>query len=506
MLRGVKTMCPPLLRAIPFVRTTVLLMFAVACLCSAEKTEPIRLHSKNPHYFWFRGKAIALITSGEHYGAVMNRDFDYHLYLATLESDGQNYTRLFGGSYLEVPAKSFGILRNDLAPKAGRYVAPWARSEVVGYAGGGNKFDLERWDAEYFQRLHDFLEDAAKRGIVVELTLFSSHYGDMQWNVSPFNPTNNINHTDAVDWKKLETLENGNILTHQEHYVRKLVRETNAFDNLIIEIQNEPWSDRPMTEALINPYLFPPARDKYPNSVDLADDLSVAWQERVSQWITSEEAGLPNKHLIAQNYSNFRFAVKKLVPGVSVVNFHYAYPEAVLENYGLNKAIAYDETGFLGREDDAYRRQAWNFMLAGGSAFNALDYSFSPGHEDGSDTAANGPGGGGPALRRQLRVLGDFLQKFSLIDLRPDLSVVKHAAGVTAHVLSKPGREYAIYLDGKGPTEVELDLPGGKYSEEWFNVKTGDTDRAENFEHGGGAKVLQSPPFSNGIALRIVVK
>ena len=91
-------------------------MFAVACLCSAEKTEPIRLHSKNPHYFWFRGKAIALITSGEHYGAVMNRDFDYHLYLATLESDGQNYTRLFGGSYLEVPAKSFGILRNDLAP------------------------------------------------------------------------------------------------------------------------------------------------------------------------------------------------------------------------------------------------------------------------------------------------------------------------------------------------------------------------------------------------------
>ena len=48
----------------------------------------------------------------------MNRDFDYHLYLATLESDGQNYTRLFGGSYLEVPAKSFGILRNDLAPKA----------------------------------------------------------------------------------------------------------------------------------------------------------------------------------------------------------------------------------------------------------------------------------------------------------------------------------------------------------------------------------------------------
>ena len=495
----------PFLPSLRAVAALVLLGFA-AGMASAEKSEPIRLHPKNSHYFLFRGKPVVLITSGEHYGAVMNRDFDCHRYLATLEADGLNYTRLFGGSYLEVPAKSFGILRNDLAPRSGRYVAPWARSEVTGYAGGGNKFDLEQWEPEYFRRFHDFLEEAAQRGIVVELTLFSSHYGEMQWNFSPFHPANNINHTAAVDWKKLETLENGNILTYQERYVRKLVREANAFDNVIIEIQNEPWSDRPVTSALINPYLFPPARDKYPNSIDLADELSLAWQERVSQWITSEEAGLPNKHLIAQNYSNFRYPVKRLLPGVSVVNFHYAYPEAVLDNYGLNKAIAYDETGFLGREDDVYRRQAWNFMLSGGSAFDALDYSFSPGHEDGSDLAPNGPGGGSPALRRQLRVLGDFLQAFSLTDLRPDLTLVRHAAGVTAHALSRPGREYAIYFDGTGPAEVELDLPGGKYSAEWVNVSTGDSNHSEKFEHGGGLKVLQSPPFSNGIALRLLVK
>ncbi len=78
----------------------------------------------------------ALITSGEHYGAVLNPDFDYHRYLVALEAGGLNYTRLFGGSYVEVPAKSFGILRNDLAPGPGRYLAPWARSGVPGYAGG----------------------------------------------------------------------------------------------------------------------------------------------------------------------------------------------------------------------------------------------------------------------------------------------------------------------------------------------------------------------------------
>jgi hypothetical protein len=488
---------------IRFAALVVLLLSAIRAGAQADKPQPIRLHPSNPHYFLFHGKAVVLITSGEHYGAVMNADFDYRRYLAALEADGLNYTRLFGGSYLEVPGKSFGILRNDLAPLPGRYVAPWARSETPGYAGGGNKFDLSRWNPEYFARYRDFLSEAAKRGIVVEVTLFSSQYDEKQWQVSALNPANNVNGTDAIDWKKAHTLENGNILGYQEQYAHKLVREANGFDNVIFEIQNEPWSDQPALADVINPYLRPPGRDTYPNSVDLADELSIAWQARVAEWITKEESALPNRHLIAQNYCNFRLSIRKLLDGVDIVNFHYAYPEAALLNYGLGKAISYDETGFLGREDDAYRRQAWNFMLSGGSVFDSLDYSFTPGHEDGTDLEPNGPGGGSPTLRRQLHVLRDFLQALSLVDLRPDVQTVKHASGVTARTLSIPGREYGIYLDGSGPSDMRLDLPAGQYAGEWVNVRTGTIEKSETFRHAGGDKVLQAPNFQNGIALRL---
>jgi hypothetical protein len=186
-----------------------------------------------------------------------------------------------------------------------------------------------------------------------------------------------------------------------------------------------------------------------------------------------------------------------------VVNFHYAYPDAVLLNYGLNKAISDDETGFLGPGDDAYRRQAWNFMLSGGSIFDSLDYSFTPGHEDGADVEPNGPGGGSPALRRQLRILHEFLETFSLLDLRPDAHTVKRASGVTARVLSNPGQEYGIYLDGSGPSAVTLDLSAGEYSGAWVNVKTGSVEKPEQFRHVGGEKVLQAPDFQDGIALRL---
>lgn len=120
----------------------------LSILLPIAAAQPIRLDPKNPHYFLYRGKPVAPISSGEHYGAVINADFDYHRYLATLAADGLNYTRLFPGSYREVPAESFGIQRNTLAPAPGRFLAPWARSQTPGYAGGGNKFDLDRWDPD----------------------------------------------------------------------------------------------------------------------------------------------------------------------------------------------------------------------------------------------------------------------------------------------------------------------------------------------------------------------
>jgi hypothetical protein len=461
---------------------------------------PIQLHPKNPHYFLYQGKAIALISSGEHYGAVMNPDVDYHRYLQTIQAAGFNYTRLFGGSYVEVPAKSFGIQRNDLAPAPGRLVAPWARSDVPGYAGGGNQFDLDRWDLAYFQRFHDFLVEAQQRGIIVEISLFSAQYNEMQWNVSPFNHGNNVNSTEDIDWKKVNTLDNGKILRYQESYTRKLVHEANAFPNVIFEIQNEPWSDRPVLTDVVNPFLFPPARNQYPNSVDLPDADAIAWETRVAAWISSEESSLPNKHLIAQNYCNFRLPVRQLIPGVSVVNFHYAYPEAVTLNYGLGGALSYDETGFLGREDPGYIRQAWNFMLSGGSVFNGLDYSFSPGHEDGSDLAPNGPGGGSRELRRQLGVLSKFLQDLPLVEMKPDPELVQQA-GVYTRVLASDRGVYAAYLDGAGPTELGLNLPAGRYTAKWIDVHTGKLVDSSTFQQTAVDKGLRSPEFRNGIAL-----
>jgi hypothetical protein len=243
-------------------------------------------------------------------------------------------------------------------------------------------------------------------------------------------------------------------------------------------------------------------RDQFPNSVDLPDELTMAWQARVAEWITSEEAGLPNRHLIAQDCCNFRYPVWQALPGVSVVNFHYAYPEAATLNYGLGKALSYDETGFLGRADESYARQGWNCMMSGGGVFNSSDYSFSVGHEDGTDTEANGPGGGSAGLRKRLRILSEFMQGLPLAEMVPDAQAVKHAAGVYVHVLSSPRGEYAMYVDGDGRADLVLNLPAGEYGLTWVDVATGAV-RDGGVIGGGKDVMVKTPDLKGGVAGRI---
>src|SRR5262245_11793410 len=65
----------------------------LALLALTTVAEPLKLHPTNPHYFLFRDRSMVIITSGEHYGAVLNLDFDFKKYLTTLKQDRLNNTR-----------------------------------------------------------------------------------------------------------------------------------------------------------------------------------------------------------------------------------------------------------------------------------------------------------------------------------------------------------------------------------------------------------------------------
>jgi hypothetical protein len=452
-------------------------MFAalVVAALTVGQSEPIRLHPENPHYFLFRGKPTVLVTSGEHYGAVLNLDFDHAPYLNELKSRGFNLTRAFSGVYAEVPG-NFNIRENTLAPKPDRYIAPWPRT--------GAQFDLDRWNDAYFERLKSFLSEAGKRGIVVEYVLFCPFYEDGMWNISPLNARNNVQGVGNCPRTEAYTLKHPELVRRQQDLVRKAAEELKGFDNLYYEICNEPYFG----------------------------SVTLEWQHQIADTIVDAEKDLPSKHLIAQNIANAKAKVENPHPAVSIFNFHYATPpDTVGMNFGLNKVIADDETGFRGTGDLAYRSEAWEFLLAGGGAFDNLDYSFTTEHEDGSAPVADPtPGGGGPSFRSQLAVLKDFLARFDFIRMAPDTKSLKRVEPANllpnVRVLSEPGKSYAVYVRGGEHAVLTFELPAASYVAEWIDTRSCMVIATKQFDHAGGTTTLDSPAYREDIALRIVTK
>ncbi len=398
-----------------------LILFVLLVSCAGQHQEGVlQISELNHRYLEFRGKPLILMGSTEHYGAVLNLDFDYISYLDELQRCGLNLTRTFTGIYVE-PEAAFNIEKNTLAPAPGRLITPFARSSEPGYANGGNKFDLSKWDMAYFERLKDFVAQADRRDIIVEITLFSSIYDQTHWDINPQNPANNINGLPDIPYTEVHSLAQKEYLFHQENMVKKIVKELNGFDNIYFEIFNEPY----------------------------ADGISEDWHHHMAGIMAETESALPKKHIISYNYENAHARIDHLPGYYSLVNFHYARPEAVLLNSHLKVPIGNNETGFKGNDDWPYRVEAWAFMLAGGALVNHLDYSFAVGYEGGDfDYPKSQPGGGNAGLRMQLGFLRRFLEEMDFTRMKPDLSFVQHISDpeISSQVLSLEDEKYLVYL------------------------------------------------------------
>ncbi len=484
----------------------ILILFILFVPFSQLNAQPLSIHPENSHYFEYKGKPTLLISSAEHYGALINRAFNYRKYLETLHKDGMNYTRIFVGSYVEIP-NSFGIENNTLAPSVGNFLAPWKKVNETGLYEGEKKFDLSQWNPDYFKRLNDFISLANKLDIIVEVTFFCSTYQDAYWERNPFNKKNNVNNFPDIDRKDVNTLRNGKILHYQKELVKKIVTELNEFDNVIYEIQNEPWSDQPR-EGMLFLRILVPGGKKNDGRFKLATAASYKWQIKMAHYIVETEKDLPQKHLIAQNYCNRYYPLKDVDPAISILNFHYAWPEASFLNYGWERPVSFDESGFSensGMGDTAYLRQAWEFILAGGAIFNNLDYSFFCGSEDGMQKN-KAPGGGSKELRRQLHFLRVFMQSFDFIKMKPDFEVVYHAPGMRAQALSEKGEQYAIVFTEMTNNWVKLNLPKGKYQYTFFSPFTGDKLKKGIFKSVGNTTHWEMPEGVNYMVTLKIIK
>ena len=141
------------------------------------------------HWLWFRGQPILLIGDSITQGWMeLGTDFDQRAYLDALARRGINVVLLW--SYIGIVDQASDARVGYDAPE----IWPWLRVN--------GKFDLTRFNAAYFDRLHELIRLAAANNIVVVIqvhdgwtkTTFAGH---------PFNVANGGPLTDKAQFVEL---------------------------------------------------------------------------------------------------------------------------------------------------------------------------------------------------------------------------------------------------------------------------------------------------------------
>jgi hypothetical protein len=486
----------------------------------AANHPPIRIHPDNPQYFLFRGKPLVLVTATEHYGSVLNRAFAYKKYLADLARQRMTLTRTF------LLYRELQTPRNPSSPckpESPDYLAPYPRTGPAKALDGEPVYDLDRWNPEYFARLRRFLRQASRRSIVVELTLFSHQYTDILWGLNPLHQKNNRQGVGKGPWPEFVTLQDKQLVERQTAYVRKIIQETCAFDNVYYEICNEPagggakHAPLPMVDAWLAAMArVVRAELKKHGKNHLVFGAQAFDVGKLRQDFEATMAGPlwdavnvhPHQYLFwkARNYHMGGFMAKDLTlaPVRDFCLALHGQPKPVILDEDNTASLYRDPAGWT-----IHRKRAWTAVLSG-AHYDYIDFSITVGSEAGTPASRRG-------IRAWMKHLSLFIHSFDFIHARPlPKWVTGHPKNLLASVLAVPGKDYAAYLadlreltdpDAGNPSagKISLELPAGQFLVRLYSPRTGEYSPALTVA-GGKPVTLDLPSFRHDLVIRATKK
>lgn len=433
---------------------------------------PLRVHPENPRYFTDGtkrpdGSLRAVYLTGSHHwhnlqdagrlGGPLTKRFDYDGYLDFLTRFHHNFMRMWaweGGAWWWQGGE------ND------EYYAPlaYARTGPGTALDGKPKFDVTRFNPEYFQRLRSRVAAAGDRGIYVSVMLFQGwsiynhDYGN-PWPLHPFNRANNINGVDGDpdrdgQGKEVHSLQVPAVTRLQEAYVRKVIDTLNDLDNVLYEITNET--------AI----------------------FSKDWQYHMVRYIQEYEGTQAKQHPVGMTAfdSGGEGSMKALLAGPA--DWISPQNDGVSGDYRDDppaadgrKVILSDTDHLWGVGGDSV--WVWKSFTRGHNPIY-MDPLSKPDWVRSSEAEMQGAR---EAMGRTRRIA----ERMNLIAMTPRSDLAS-----TGYCLADPAREYLVYLPEGGRATVDLTATTDRISVEWVDPRTGAVAAGGQVQ-GGSKSSFEAP-------------
>jgi len=460
-----------------------------------ESQNPNRIKpcSTNPRYWQYNSRPVLLLGGSKDDNLFQIPELKEHLDL--LAGVGGNY------------------VRNTMSDRMIKGFEIHAFEKLA-----SGKYDLTRWNDEYWDRFEALLKLTSEREIIVQIEVWDrfdyTDYGRFEgWSDCPYNPAKNVNYTSkesalaalygkrhpsADEQPFFHTIpamdDNAVVRKYQEAFVDKMLSHSLPYGNVLYCMNNET-STPPAWGQYWMRYIRNRAAEAGVN-VYVTDMFDVGWD------LDTEPKFLPSFDRpdlytfldISQNNGNKNSVAKHWK------NILFVYDRTKDQPRPINNVKVYGADEYPPKSN--YHKRVWQ-RWGTKSAVQKFVMNVLAGcastrfHRNQS----NGLGLTKPA-QDCIKAVRKLESLIAMWEVNPDSSLLSDHDADGAFLAAKPGEQYAIYFVDGGSAVLDLSGDRSSYNLKWISVDTGQWGKEGSIT--GGATVTVSTPGKGGWIAAIV--
>lgn len=394
----------------------------------------------NPFYWQYRGKPVLLLG-----GSVEDNLFQIPNLVAELD-----LLKSVGGNYV----------RNTMSSRDAGNVWPFAEA--------GGKYDLERWNDEYWRRFETLLAETGRRDIIVQIEVWATFdYYRENWDQNPFNPKNNLNYTPEESGLPLE------VATHPTRTENDFFRSVPEAKNLAVVLK---YQQRFVEKILEHSLEYHHVLYCMDNETSVTPQWGVYWAAFIRE--KAAEAGVRVETTEMWDPWDLAHPMHDATFGHPEI---YSFVDISQNNH--QKGQTHSDNALKRRESLRDRpRPLTNVKIYGADGGRFGDT------RDGIERFWRNIFGGHAATRfhrppsgiglteraqRMIRSAREVTDAFNLFATEPRNDLLGEREENEAYCLAEPGKQYAVYFPNGGEVTLNFSDARGALTLRWYDIDGG---------------------------------
>ncbi|MFV0593240.1 MAG: hypothetical protein ACK5M7_17840 [Draconibacterium sp.] len=368
--------------------------------------------------------------------------------------------------------------------------------ELYPYARPGNgKYDLNKWNEEYWQRFDQFLKETHKRNIIVQIEVWDRFdYSRQNWPPNPYNPKNNINYTFDESGLKADYPDhpgrnvqpfffttphqqnNEILLKYQKCFVDKMLSYSLKYNHVLYCMDNETSAQEEWAVFWAE-YILNKAKEagKEICVTEMWDNWDLKSEHHKRTFDHPERYAFcdvsQNNQMKGQvHWDNFQW----------VRNYISKYPRPLntVKTYGA-------DGGIFGDSNDGLERW-WRHILGGAASARF--------HRPTSGLGLS------TLSMNSVKTAREIEKTVKFWDLTPGNDLLSQRKENEAYLAYQKGETYVVFFTDGGEVGLDLSDADSEFNLKWLNIRSGECTSTKTIK-GGKIVHLQTPGKLEWIAL-----